>query len=159
MGCGKSTLGKPLARKLLYDFIDMDSYIERKENSTISELFKDRGEKQFRQIERECLEELSASDNIVIATGGGVASHLNNMEYMIKKGITIYLKMDSATLVSRLAISQVPRPLLQGKSREEMLETVNSMLIEREPFYNKAHIIINGKDIKVDDILEEIKKW
>lgn len=159
MGCGKSTLGKPLARKLLCNFIDMDSYIEQRESCTVSEIFETQGENRFREIERECLSELSANDNIVIATGGGVAAYSDNMEFMNKKGITIYLKMDSATLVSRLAVSQIPRPLMQGKSREEMLETVNCMLIAREPYYNKAHIIINGKDIKVDDILEEIKKW
>lgn len=159
MGCGKSTLGSPLSRKLLYNFIDMDSYIEKRESCTVGEIFKTQGEKRFREIERECLAELSTKDNIVIATGGGVAAHGDNMEYMNKKGVTIYLKMDSNTLVSRLSVSQIPRPLLQGKSREEMLETVTKMLEEREVHYNKANIIINSKNIKVDDILEEIKKW
>ena len=158
MGCGKSTLGKPLAHKLLYDFVDMDSYIEDIEGLKISEIFEIKGEPYFRQLEREALEQLSERHNIVVSTGGGVAAFDGNIEYMNSKGLSIYLKMNSGTLLSRLAHSSTERPIFAGKSRDEMAEIIDRMLAEREPFYNRASIIIDGMDIKVYDIIDKIKE-
>ena len=158
MGCGKSTLGKPLARKMLLSFVDMDNYIEEKEGLTISEIFAQKGESYFRNIEKLTLHELSQRHNIVISTGGGVAAAEGNIEYMNSKGITIYLKMNSATLLSRLKDSKTVRPVFAGKSIEEMHEIITKMLLEREPFYDKANITISGINIKVTDIIDILKE-
>lgn len=159
MGCGKSTISRGLARKLMFECVDMDDYIEQKEAMSIPEIFETKGESYFRKVEREAIIELSKRENIVVATGGGAAVHFDNMELMNSVGITVYLKVNSGILVSRVMNSHTKRPILDGKSREDMLALVDRMLLEREPFYEKAHIIIDGVNIKVDDVLEEIKQW
>ncbi len=159
MGCGKSTIGRQLARKLGYKFIDVDTYIEQSQQMTIPQIFESKGEEYFRTLERNSLHEIAASDNIVVATGGGLATKFDNMEYMNRSGITIYLKMDSSTLINRVQNSHTPRPLLDGKNYEEMKEIVDKMLIDRAPFYEMASIIIEGKNIKIDDVLKELQKW
>lgn len=158
MGCGKSTLGKQLARKMLLSFIDMDSYIEERESMTVPEIFEKRGEPYFREVERAALSELSAKHNVVIATGGGVAAAKGNIEFMNSTGVTIYLKMNSGVLLSRITNSKSVRPIFTGKSKEEAFEIIEKMLLEREPFYERATAVVEGKDIKVNELIDKIKE-
>ncbi|MFI3314270.1 MAG: shikimate kinase [Rikenellaceae bacterium] len=159
MGCGKSTLGRQLARKLGYSFVDVDKYIEDEEGSLIPDIFAAKGQEYFREIERDSIKKLSEHSDCVIATGGGAPAYFDNMEVMNRAGLTIYLKMDSATLINRVVNSPNPRPLLMGKTREQMFALVDEMLSQREPFYHQATVVINGKNIKVTDLIEELKKW
>src|SRR5690606_32439248 len=90
MGCGKSTLGKKVATKTGYSFIDLDELIVQKIHMSISDYFESHGEAAFREIERDTLHSLYGSKNTIVATGGGTPCHLNNMEWMNKNGKTVY---------------------------------------------------------------------
>lgn len=152
MGSGKTTLGKQLARKLGYDFIDQDDYIEKKAGCTIARYFEKYGEEAFRKFEHEALKELIKIENAVISTGGGAPCFFNNIEIMNKSGIAIYLKMKPEVLRSRLRHAQTERPLIKGKTEQELLEFIKSKLTEREPFYLKAKHVIESMDLKPDDL-------
>ena len=146
MGAGKTTFGKQIARKLGMTFIDSDDYIVEKFHSSINEIFEIHGEKEFRKMEREALEEISLQENAVVATGGGLPCFYDNMAYMKKHGICVYLKVDENELADRLDSIKASRPLLKDKSREELKQSVHDMLQTREPYYNRANIIVDATD-------------
>src|SRR3982750_1343717 len=93
MGCGKSKLGKQLAKKLNHEFIDFDELIEEQSGKKISEIFKDDGQPAFRNLETEILKRVSALNDIVVSTGGGTPCFNDNMKLMNASGITVYLRM------------------------------------------------------------------
>jgi shikimate kinase len=144
MGSGKTTVGRPLATRLGYQFIDQDDVIEERFGMTITEVFAKVGEPEFRKAEREVLADLSQMDHVVIATGGGCPCFFDNMETMNRHGLSIYLKGDPKTLVHRL----------KDKSEEELIQYVTDKLAEREPFYSKAKYTVETRNLKVEDILQ-----
>lgn len=157
MGSGKSTTGYKLARKLAFAFVDLDDFIIRKYTQSISELFKKHGESGFREIERKALEELSKSSNCVISCGGGTPCFLNNMELMNSSGTTIYLQTDSEILLRRLFRSNKDRPLLEGKTEEELRVYINQLLSERKRYYEQAMYHIDGNHLDPERLIELIK--
>lgn len=157
MGSGKSTLGRSVARKMMMKFCDMDSLIESREGKSVSEIFAEHGESYFRSVERAVLEGFSVADNLVIATGGGVPCFGDNMALMNKKGMTIYISVKAGILASRLANSKSSRPILANKSSEELKAFVEQMLSEREPFYREAAYIVEGDNIKPNDICSVLR--
>jgi shikimate kinase len=159
MGCGKSTIGRNLAKHLDLNFIDLDNYIEERYFKTIPLIFSEEGEKGFREKERRSLEEVSQFENVVIGTGGGTPCFFDNMEMMNRSGFTIYLTPDTETLAGRILKSKTERPLISGKSREELIDYINETLKIRSPFYEQAKIIIRGENnLKPEFILGEIEK-
>ncbi len=157
MGAGKTTLGKKIARKRGMNFIDLDQYIEEKERSKISAMFRKKGEEYFRIVESENLKLLGGLKNTVISTGGGVPCFYDNMDWMNSNGLTVYLKMEPSALLQRLKASKTDRPLLKNKSKKEKLEFIKEKLKEREEFYNKAKIVVDAKDLKPDELLSVIE--
>jgi shikimate kinase len=153
MGSGKTTIGKPLSKRLGYQFVDQDDVIEKHYGMTISEVFANVGEPKFRETEREVLFELSKLENVVIATGGGCPCFFDNMEVMNQHGLTIYLKGDPKTLVHRLRDSHGTRPLIKDKTKEELIQYVKDKLEERELFYSKAQHTVLTINLKVEDIV------
>ena len=146
MGSGKTTVGQLLATQLGYGFIDMDNHIEGKLFKSISQIFTELGEDQFRLLEKQCLHEVAEFDHVVISTGGGVPCFFDNMEYMNKLGITVYLKLSSADLAERLELSHAnKRPLLADRKGEELLRYISEALTKREPFYSQAAYSVSGK--------------
>ncbi|MBE6137622.1 MAG: shikimate kinase [Erysipelotrichaceae bacterium] len=135
-GCGKSTLGKCLAEKLGYEYIDMDNYIEKEACMFVDEIFEAYGEDFFRALEKNALKDFDTMDNVVIATGGGVIKDKSNKKLMNGKCIYLYADIDS--IKNRLLSSEVVRPLLQTKTVEELYN-------ERKELYEYF------KDIKVDN--------
>lgn len=153
MGCGKSSLGRPLSGLMNYKFIDLDLYIEERHGMSISDIFKVFGESYFRRTERILLIELcEAEDNCIISTGGGTPCYEDNMDIMNKYGCTIYINMEQGILCSRLFNSKKKRPLIANKSEAELKEFIGNSMIIREPFYKKAKLNITGKNIKPADI-------
>lgn len=138
MAAGKTTLGKALARELGLQFIDLDHFIECRYHSTISQLFAERGEEAFRQIERNILHEVTEFEEVVIATGGGTPCFYDNMEHMISKGITVFLDASVDVIHTRLTIARIQRPLVKGKSAEELRQYIIGMLEQRKPYYTRA---------------------
>ena len=154
MGCGKSTIGKALAKQMGFDFIDLDKYIEKKEVKSIQQIFKKKGELAFRKMEGIALLEVCKKNNIVIATGGGTPCFLKNMQTILEKGRSIYLKMGAEELKKRLVNQQPQRPLLNNKSEKELFDFINYTLLEREGFYNQADFIVEGKSISSESVLK-----
>jgi shikimate kinase len=156
MGSGKTTLGKQLARKLDYQFIDQDTFIEQQTGISVADYFTKFGEAAFRKLEHESFIELIKLQNAVISTGGGAPCFFNNIGIMNENGIAIYLRMSPEVLKSRLKYAQNERPLIKGKSESELLDFIKLKLAEREPFYMQAHHVIESMDLKSDDLLQLI---
>ncbi len=138
MGAGKTTIGKVLAKELGIQFYDLDLYIEQRMRKTISELFSLYGEDGFRKIERNLLHEVAEFENVVISCGGGTPCFFDNMEYMNSQGDTVYLKASTDVLLGHLKMGTTIRPLLRGKSPEEMRQFIEEQLMKREKYYLKA---------------------
>jgi len=156
MGSGKSTLGKALARVSGKECVDLDVYLVEKEKMSIPQIFASKGEAYFRQRETFYLEELSKKDNIIVATGGGAPCFANNMKIMNSKGKTIFLDVPENELVIRLSKLKNGRPLLEGKSDEELRLFISETLNKRRFFYEKAQIRLTGPNIQVSDLVESL---
>lgn len=141
MGSGKTTIGKKIAHRLAYNFIDTDDYIEKVYAKSISTIFQEHGEIGFRQIETAIIQELNYTSNLVISTGGGLPCFNENMTFLNKKGSTIYLKTSVDILVSRLLKDRITRPLLENMSEQALQNFVEKKLAEREIFYAQAQFI------------------
>ena len=94
MGCGKSTLGREMARRLGYEFVDTDNFIEEQQGKKISAIFAEEGEDYFRKLEREAVKSLKGRDNVIVSTGGGLPCFNGNMELMNEMGFTVFIKLD-----------------------------------------------------------------
>ncbi|QKG79260.1 shikimate kinase [Tenuifilum thalassicum] len=157
MGSGKSTVGVDLAHILGYRFIDLDEYIEQKHNLSIKLIFETKGEDYFRMIENETLKEVcSFEGDFVISSGGGTSCFYNNIDYMNRNGITVYLRAEVSTLVARLIESKVDRPLLWGKTKDELNEYIIRVLNERKKYYEKAQVIIDADNANPKDLAQLI---
>jgi len=154
MGSGKTTIGKLLAIRLGYSFVDMDTYIEEKQFKTVSKIFAEKGEHEFRLLEQKCLHEVAEFENVVISTGGGAPCFFDNIEYMNSLGLTIYLKLTAAELAERLeAIGISKRPLLANRKGEELRLFIAEGLSKRESFYEKANYSLSGD---INETMEKI---
>lgn len=158
MGSGKTTLGQELATKLELSFIDLDKYIEERNYKTVPQLFSEFGEEVFRQRERKALEEVSEFTNVVVATGGGAPCFFDNIELMNRTGITLFLDVDIPTLAERLQKSKNDRPLIRGKSKEELKGLIYEMMQKRLPYYEQAQLRISQSDSLLDVALDSIRK-
>lgn len=145
-GAGKTTLGRQLAAESNCPFVDLDEAIEIQTGLRIPEIFEQKGEAFFRQAEKESLETVSsAGKKLVIATGGGTPCFFENLSFMQKNGTLVYLKTDLNILVQRLLNQQVKgRPLLSGKTPDELLTFLSQTFTAREPFYLQAGIIFEA---------------
>lgn len=160
MGCGKSTQGKKLAKALEKPFIDLDNYIEKKEDSTIENIFTTKGEEYFREKESEYLKQVIARyPKSVVSLGGGAACFNNNITQLLKGGTVIYIEMEPESLHFRLTQSETQRPLLKDKSLEEGLEFIKDLLRRRLPFYTQAHITVNGINLTTDKLKEALSLY
>lgn len=144
MGAGKTTLGKAFAREMKVPFIDLDWYIEERFHKTIRELFTERGEDAFRELERNMLHEVGEFEDVIISTGGGTPCFFDNMEYMNEHGQTVFLDVDVDILFRRLRIAKQQRPILQGKNDDELRTFIVEALEKRAPFYSQARYRFDG---------------
>ncbi len=138
MGAGKTTLGKAFARETGVSFIDLDWYIEERFHKSVRELFTVRGEEAFRVLERNMLHEVGEFENVVISTGGGTPYFFDNMEYMNAQGQTVFLDVHPDILFGRLRVATQQRPILQGKTDEELRAFIAEALAKRAPHYLQA---------------------
>lgn len=143
MGSGKTTIGRQLAMALGISFYDLDWYIEMRFHRTVAQIFAERGEEGFREIERNMLHEVAEFEDVVLSCGGGTPCFFDNMDYLNRMGQTVYLKASPEVLAAHLKMGKVERPLIKGKSDEELLAYIRQSLQTREPFYNKAKHILN----------------
>ena len=145
MGAGKTTLGKAFARAMGLTFVDLDWYIEERFHKTVSQIFTERGEEGFRELEKRMLHEASDFENVVISVGGGTPCFFDNMEYMNQLGETVFLDVDNKVLFRRLKVAKHQRPLLANKTDEELMTFIQEALEKRLPYYTKAKYVFNGE--------------
>lgn len=141
MGSGKTTVGKRLAKSLSLSFVDLDDFIQNKYRKTIAEIFAEIGEEEFRKIENKALREVSEIEDVVISTGGGAPCYFDNMNIMNNAGLTLYIEAEPEELASRLLSSKSVRPLIAGKSEEELIPFIREHLLQRERYYRSAQIV------------------
>ncbi|MBL4745680.1 MAG: shikimate kinase [Flavobacteriaceae bacterium] len=159
MGCGKSTIGKAVAKELGLKFVDLDAYIESKEKASVATIFENKGEIYFRKIEATYLKELMKSaENSVISLGGGTPCYGDNMQVIQLNSSSFYLKAGISTLYERLKNEMHSRPLIQTIGLENLQEFIGKHLFERAFFYNRAQHILSIDEKSIAVIVEEIKK-
>jgi shikimate kinase len=158
MGSGKSTAGKKLASVLDWKFIDLDKEIERQSGRLIHDIFAEENEEFFRKIETDVLKSLSFNENIIISCGGGTPCFNSNMDFMLKNGLTVYLKMTPDQLKSRLVNSHSIRPLIKKIDKDDLLTFISDSLETREKWYNLSEIIVSGADLNIISLKEIILK-
>lgn len=150
MGCGKSTMGKKLAKKMGYDFIDLDHEIEKETGAAIGDYFSAHGEAAFRALESKTLKEFNYPANSIVATGGGAPCYFDNMDWMNNNGISVYIEMTPEALAQRLEKGKEKRPLLRDLNEAEMVAFIEGKLTERRPFYKRAKLVVNGINLSAD---------
>ena len=144
MASGKTTFGRALARRTGMRHIDLDFYIEQRFHSTVREIFARKGEAEFRRIESAMLREVGEMEDTVISCGGGTPCFGDNLDYMNSHGLTVCLQASDDVIVNRIIQAGNKRPLMAGKSREEILMTLKEHMEVRRPFYERARLIISG---------------
>ena len=153
MGAGKTTVGKALGKELVIPFYDLDWYIENRMRKTVSQIFAERGEEGFRKIEYNMLHEVAEFEDVIISCGGGTPCFFDNMDYLNQQGQVVYLKAEPEVLYKHLLMAKVERPLIKGKSQEELLTFISEQLERREPFYSKARYTL---DVSLMDSYDKI---
>jgi shikimate kinase len=155
MGSGKTTVGKILAEKLDFLFIDIDRVIELKDGRKISDIFRIYGEDYFRKLETEVIKKIYKNKNCVFACGGGVIERKENVKVIKENSFVVYLSISPAVAIKRLK-DVTDRPLIEVQNREK---TIKEMIIKRDSLYREsAHLIINNDNIGPDKASEEILK-
>lgn len=154
MGAGKTTVGKALAKELSIPFYDLDWYIESRMRKTVAQIFAERGEEGFRKIEYNMLHEVAEFEDVIISCGGGTPCFFDNMDYMNSQAQVVYLKASPEVLYNHLMMGKGERPLLKGKSPEELKVFIKEQLQKRAPFYEKAQYTF---DVSLMDNFEKVK--
>ncbi|MGB4665110.1 MAG: shikimate kinase, partial [Bacteroidales bacterium] len=153
-GSGKTTVGKLLAKKINYEFVDIDNQIEKKENKSISQIFADEGEEFFRQLETNMLNELINNDKLVISTGGGIIKNEKNRKFLKNNFFNIFLNVSIDEALERLQQNE-NRPLLLGNIKDKWQILYDERLLL---YYQTADYIVNADKNNVDLIYEDIKE-
>jgi len=156
MGSGKTTIGRRLAQMTGFDFVDTDLFIETQQGMTVAEIFASQGESAFRELERNILIDLLKRDYSVVSTGGGMPCHGDNMELMLAGGKVVYLKTSPHALSRRLIRPHSVRPLIKGKTETELQQYIINKLDEREPVYNRAHIVVQTENFSMEKLLQSL---
>ena len=154
MGSGKTTVGRALAKEIGLPFYDLDWYIESRMRKKVSQIFAEQGEEGFRRIERNMLHEVAEFEDVVVSCGGGTPCFFDNVDYLNSQAQVVYLKADPEVLHKHLLMGKGDRPLLKGKSPEELITFIREQLEKREPFYSKARYTL---DVSLMDNYDKIK--
>jgi shikimate kinase len=152
MATGKSAVGRLVAAQLGYDFVDTDALIETRYQKKIRDIFETEGEAQFRKYEKLVVAELVEFTRTVIATGGGMAANVENLEALKTNALVVCLWASPEIIWSR-ARRHSHRPLLQGQNPQEK---IRSLLAARAPFYRQADVMINTERRSVNTVAQQV---
>jgi len=142
-GSGKSSWGKKLAKALQYSFVDLDELIEQNEQQSIEEIFTEKGEDYFRDLEHKYLLKTFVINHLVISCGGGTPCYNNNMNLINENGISFYLNGTIGLLVDRVLNSKRQRPMFLGLEKDKIEKKMEELLLIRNPFFEQAHYSFN----------------
>jgi shikimate kinase len=151
MGAGKSVCGRILARRLGRCFVETDDLIVGRTGRSIPEIFRRDGEEAFRRMEAEALELLGLKTDEVIATGGGLPCREGRMERLRELGTVVWLRGDLDELLRRARRSG-DRPMLRDRSRED----IEALYREREPYYGRAHVVVDTAGLGPDEVVARV---
>lgn len=154
MGTGKTAVGAALAKKLGYDFLDLDLMVEGETGKTVTEIFEKEGEPSFRGYEKKMLKKALEREKIVVATGGGAIVDPENLKLMKERGVVVGLAADPEAIFKRVAEMQT-RPLLKTK---DQMKKIKNLLSERSPYYRAADVIVDTTSRSVEATVDEILK-
>ncbi|MDR3093222.1 MAG: shikimate kinase [Bacteroidales bacterium] len=157
MGSGKTTVGKRMADVIGFDFVDTDLLIEQGQGMSVSAIFAALGEDAFRKMEHDVLQSLLQRDFLVVSTGGGMPCFFNNMDLMLAHGKVVYLQTSVVELARRLIYSHTERPLVNGKSLEELQKYIANKLAMRAPFYQRASITVSTEPFSMERLLQSLQ--
>ncbi|MFM2386734.1 MAG: hypothetical protein RL660_1491 [Bacteroidota bacterium] len=159
MGCGKSHWAKMLSREVNMPAFDMDNIIEDLSSESVYDLFYEKGEAYFREVEHQVVQDLARiNKGYLIACGGGTPCFHDNMNLMNERGATIYLKASPEFLFNRLVKGRLNRPLIAMYDNVELRQFIEAELQEREAYYNQATSIINIEAITLPIFVQTISK-
>lgn len=158
MGCGKSTLGRKLARRLGFAFVDTDALVEERAGASVADVFRYEGEQRFREAEREALERaIAASDNAVVSTGGGLPTWRDNMARLNDVGHTVFLRRSAEQIARRLSpYGRHKRPRLRGLDDAGLVAFMERDMAARDPFYSQAQLVVDCDDMSDDEVVDYI---
>lgn len=164
MGCGKSTMGRALSAVMNLELIDLDHYIEARYHRTVREIFEEKGEEEFRKIERNMLHEVAEFENVIVACGGGTPCYFDNIDYMNEKGMTVFLNASMEALKRRLSTpkSKNKRPIIANKSNDELEQFIKVALEKRMTYYSKADLVFDSSyledGVQIHDSVQALSK-
>lgn len=157
MGTGKSTIGRKIAQRTEIPFLDTDKMVEEAEGASVADIITYAGEPYFREAERRALEQTAELESAIISTGGGLPIWADNQEWIAEHGVSVYLKRTPEQILSRLSPhGRQRRPMLRGKSDEELLQFMSAHLAEREPIYTKADIVADCSQIGDAELIDRL---
>jgi shikimate kinase len=157
MGCGKTTWGRKLSDKLHLPFFDLDQKIVEHEGKSIPDIFTTEGEEYFRLLEKDVLHLLVENhESFVMATGGGTPCFYNNIDYLKKKGVTVWLNCSIDCLHKRLAEGKAERPLLKSVSDNDLKSYIIRKYSNRKIFYQQANVSLNEEELTIDKLVEAV---
>lgn len=157
MGAGKTTAARRLAQRMGWEVVDTDALFEEKYKISVNDFFNKYDEPLYRKLESEVLKATESLDHVVVSTGGGTACFFDNMDWMNQHGLTVFLRISPQAAVDRVIHSRHKRPLVEGKSEEELTEFVNQHYASRLPFYEQACITAKSEDFDIESLMEAIK--
>ena len=158
MGAGKTTAARRLAQRLGWEVADTDALFEEKYKISVNDFFNKYDEPLYRKLESEVLKSTEKLENVVVSTGGGTACYFDNMDWMNQHGLTVFLRISPQAAVDRVIHSRHKRPLVEGKSEEELTEFVNEHYASRLPFYEKSRITVKAEDFDLDGLMQLIEQ-
>lgn len=161
MGSGKTAVGRELARRLRRSFVDTDDLVAGYAGLSIEDIFRSLGESGFRELETRAVIEVAEQDGLVVATGGGVLTHLENMFNLRRNGYLVWLRASPETILRRVGTGSEPetaggRPLLAGGDDRDRMAAIRRLLAEREPMYTVADLVVDTDGKDVASVVEEI---
>ncbi len=159
MGSGKSTIGRKVALELGLGFTDLDHQFEEQYRISVADFFEKYDEKGFRAIEQRLLHDTLRENDILVSTGGGTPCFFDNLEFIRKAGISVYLRWPSGLLIERLQHVKRKRPLLKNIPDGELHQKISQHIAEREFYYNQADIIVDGSTIGTPELAGMIRKF
>jgi shikimate kinase len=136
---GKTSQGKKLAQDLDYTFVDLDKFIEAKENMSIQEIFNKKGENYFREVERVYLHQVLKQDKIVLSTGGGTPCFFDNMNLLRKNCLCVFVNASLENIEQRILRNKTARPMFLNVPQKDLKETLENLYQSRIEYYWQAH--------------------
>jgi shikimate kinase len=154
MAAGKTVVGQSLATNLQMDFLDLDTFIEKKAGKSIPEIFATEGEMGFRILEMQAVKEAFRRSHLVVACGGGVILNRQNTDIMIRSSVVVYLVAEPEEIFERIKSGHVRRPLLEV---DDPLETIERLLKQRKALYEKsADITVDTTGLSINAVVRQI---